>query len=77
LKYDIWYTLLYSVVHTFNFGLHTLCRGSLKNRVCEDILTYTGQAAQLYYNLCNATLANKTPEEARILRQTLKDQQFI
>ncbi|KAE9530058.1 hypothetical protein AGLY_011520, partial [Aphis glycines] len=40
----------------------------------EDVLTYTGRVEQLYYNLCNATLANKTPEEARILRQTLKDQ---
>ncbi|KAF0705679.1 Uncharacterized protein FWK35_00032837 [Aphis craccivora] len=40
----------------------------------EDVLTYTGRVEQLYYNLCNATLANKTQEEARILRQTLKDQ---
>lgn len=40
----------------------------------EDVLAYMGHVEQLYYNLCNATLANKTPEEAKMLRQTLKDQ---
>ncbi|KAE9521711.1 hypothetical protein AGLY_017891, partial [Aphis glycines] len=47
---------------------------SVRMKNDEDVLTYTGRVEQLYYNLCNATLANKTPEEARILRQTLKDQ---
>ncbi|KAE9521721.1 hypothetical protein AGLY_017881 [Aphis glycines] len=54
---------------TLQIGLNSV---RMKND--EDVLTYTGRVEQLYYNLCNATLANKTPEEARILRQTLKDQ---
>ncbi|KAE9523082.1 hypothetical protein AGLY_016520, partial [Aphis glycines] len=54
---------------TLQIGLNSV---RMKND--EDVLTYTGRVEQLYYNLCNATLENKTPEEARILRQTLKDQ---
>lgn len=54
---------------TLQIGLN-----SVRMRNDEDVLTYTGRVEQLYYNLCNATLANKTPEEAKILRQTLKDQ---
>ncbi|KAE9542468.1 hypothetical protein AGLY_003329 [Aphis glycines] len=54
---------------TLQIGLNSV---RMKND--ENVLTYTGRVEQLYYNLCNATLANKTPEEARILRQTLKDQ---
>ncbi|KAE9527001.1 hypothetical protein AGLY_013649 [Aphis glycines] len=47
---------------------------SVRMKNDEDVLTYTGRVEKLYYNLCNATLANKTPEESNILRQTLKDQ---
>ncbi|KAE9523783.1 hypothetical protein AGLY_015843 [Aphis glycines] len=54
---------------TLQIGLNSV---RMKND--EDVLTYTGRVEQLYYNLCNATLANKTPEEARILRLTLQDQ---
>ncbi|KAF0693841.1 Uncharacterized protein FWK35_00036956, partial [Aphis craccivora] len=51
-------------LETLQIGLNSV---RMKND--EDVLTYTGRVEQLYYNLCNATLANKTPEEARILRK--------
>ncbi|KAF0723982.1 protein DDB G0276689-like [Aphis craccivora] len=56
-------------LETLQIGLNSV---RMKND--EDVLTYTGRVEQLYHNLCNATLASKTPQEARILRQTLKDQ---
>ncbi|KAE9523302.1 hypothetical protein AGLY_016250, partial [Aphis glycines] len=44
-------------LQTLQIGLNSI---RMKND--EDVLTYTGRVEQLYYNLCNATLANKCPK---------------
>ncbi|KAE9543656.1 hypothetical protein AGLY_002052 [Aphis glycines] len=63
-----------SFIRACDYACEAIGLNSVRMKNDEDVLTYTGRVEQLYYNLCNATLANKTPEEARILRQTLKDQ---
>lgn len=50
---------------------------SVKMRENEDVPTYTNRVEELFYKLSNACTANKTKNDAGVIRETLKEQALV